>query len=202
METKGLKKRRLDEGPSAANGGVVTMEDVQRLIDQRVLQAEQATQREQASMQRQVDALVKDNAALKKQVEGVKLETKDLRRRCAVNARSVQVLKKDVKWTYSAPDIPRSHWQSQGHGDQYIAEMTKLVKLIKKITEKLRNGTANDPFTPKIYLKSDVSLAHDDILLPHWSLSDAIQLEFFLGWLFTMPVSGHAPAPPALRRNK
>ncbi|EJK61822.1 hypothetical protein THAOC_17618, partial [Thalassiosira oceanica] len=150
METKGSKKRRLDEGPSAANGGVVTMEDVQRLIDQRVLQAEQATQREQASMRRQVDVLVEDYAALKTQVEDLKLETQDLRRRCAVNARSIQVLKKDVKWTYSAPDIPLSHWQNQGHGDQYIAEMTKLP---------------------------EVPLAHDDILLPHWSeLSDAIQI--------------------------
>ncbi|EJK71054.1 hypothetical protein THAOC_07541 [Thalassiosira oceanica] len=164
METKGSKKRRLDEGPSAANG-LVTMEDVQRLID-----------REQASMRHQVDALAKANAALKTQVDELKLETEDLRRRCSVNARSVQVLTKDVKWTYSAPaDIPRSHWLNQGHGDQYIAEMTKLVKGIKKITEKLRDGTVNDPTS--IYLKSEVPLAHDDILLPHWSeLSDAIQL--------------------------
>ncbi|EJK52210.1 hypothetical protein THAOC_28546, partial [Thalassiosira oceanica] len=161
METKGSKKRRLDEGPSAANGGVVTMEDVQRLID-----------REQASMRHKMDALAKANAALKTQVEGLKLETEDLRRRCDVNARAVQVLKKDVKWTYSAPDIPRSHWLNQGHGDQYIAEMTKLVKLIKKFTEKLRNGTARS-----IKLKLEVPLAHDDILLPHWSeLSDAIQI--------------------------
>ncbi|EJK67111.1 hypothetical protein THAOC_11896 [Thalassiosira oceanica] len=172
METKGSKKRRFDEGPSAANGGVVTMEDVQRLIDQRVLQAEQATQREQASMRRQVDALAKANAALKTQVDELKLETEDLRRRCAVNARSIQVLKKDVKWTYSAPDIPRSHWLNQGHGDQYIAGMTKLVNIIKKITKILRNGTARS-----IQLKSEVPLAHDDILLPHWSeLSDAIQI--------------------------
>ncbi|EJK56521.1 hypothetical protein THAOC_23575, partial [Thalassiosira oceanica] len=106
METKGSKKRRLDEEPSANNGGVVTMEDVQRLIDKRVLQVEQATQREQASMRRQVDALEEANAALKIEVVGLKLETEDLRRRCAVNARSIQVLKKDVKWTYSAPDIP------------------------------------------------------------------------------------------------
>ncbi|EJK53316.1 hypothetical protein THAOC_27270 [Thalassiosira oceanica] len=135
METKSSKKRRLDEGPSANNGGVVTMEDVQRLIDQRVLQAEQATQREQASMRRQVDALEEANAALKN----------------------------------------RCHWLNQGHGDQYIAEMTKLVKQIKKITEKLRNGAVND--LKQIAFKPDVFLAHDDILLPHWSeLSDAIQL--------------------------
>ncbi|EJK61823.1 hypothetical protein THAOC_17619 [Thalassiosira oceanica] len=164
METKGSKKRRFDEGPSAANGGVVTMEDVQRLID-----------REQASMRHKVDALEEANAALKTKVEELKLETEDLRRRCAVNARSIQVLKKDVKWTYSAPDIPRSHWLNQGHGDQYIAEMTKIVKGIKRSTEKLRNGAVND--LKQIFLKTAVSLAHDDILLPHWSeLSDAIQL--------------------------
>ncbi|EJK46215.1 hypothetical protein THAOC_35129 [Thalassiosira oceanica] len=175
METKSSKKRRFDEGPSAANGGVVTMEDVQRLIDQRVLQAEQATQLEQASMRRQVDALEEANAALKKQLVELKLETEDLRRRCDVNARSVQVLKKDVKWTYSAPDIPRSHWLNQGHNDHYIAEMTKIVKKIKQITEKLRNGAVNDLMM--IHFKSDVFLAHDDILLPHWSeLSDAIQI--------------------------
>ncbi|EJK58762.1 hypothetical protein THAOC_21089 [Thalassiosira oceanica] len=175
METKSSKKRRLDEGQSVANGGVVTMEDVQRLIDQRVLQAEQATQLEQASMRRQVDALEEANAALKTQVEDLKLETEDLRRRCAVNIRSIQVLKKDVKWTYSAPSIPRSHWQNQGHDDRYIAEMTKILKQIKKITEKLRTGTVNG--LPKIDLKPAVPLAHDDILLPHWSeLSDAIQL--------------------------
>ncbi|EJK54538.1 hypothetical protein THAOC_25824 [Thalassiosira oceanica] len=175
METKSSKKRRFDEGPSAANGGPVTMEDVQRLIDQRVLQVEQATQLEQASMRRQVDALEEANAALKIEVVDLKLETEDLRRRCAVNARSIQVLKKDVKWTYSAPAIPRSHWLNQGHGDQYIAEMTKLVKQIKKITEKLRDGTVND--LKRIDLQPEVPLAHDDILLPHWSeLSDAIQL--------------------------
>ncbi|EJK53283.1 hypothetical protein THAOC_27307, partial [Thalassiosira oceanica] len=71
-------------------------------------------------------------------------------------------------------DIPSSHWLNQGHGHQYIAEMKKLVKGIKNITKKLRTG--NDHLS-KIFLKTAVSLAHDDILLPHWSeLSDAIQL--------------------------
>ena len=174
IETMSSKKRRLDEGPSAANNGVVTIGDVQRLIDQRVLQVEQATQLELASMRRQVDALEGANAALKKQVEELKLETEDLRRRCAVNTRAIQVLKKDVEWTYSAPNISLSHWVDQGHDDQYIAGMTKLVNDIKTATETLRNGKAN-PLT--ITLNAEVPLAHDDILLPHWSeLSDAIQL--------------------------
>ena len=104
-------------------------------------------------------------AALTKQVDELKLETEDLRRRYAVNARTIQILKKDVQWTYSAPDIPRRHWLDQGHGDQYISEMTKLVNDIKTGTETLRNGKANHPLT--ITLNAEVPLAHDDILLPH-----------------------------------
>ncbi|EJK55138.1 hypothetical protein THAOC_25158 [Thalassiosira oceanica] len=178
MATGGPQKRKLNDPGAADQDGsqaaeavpprLVDVQDIQLLIDERISRAEE-------SMRRYVDALEEANAALKTQVVELKLETEDLRRRCAVNARSIQVLKKDVKWTYSAPDIPRSHWLNQGHGDQYIAAMTKIVKLIKKSTEKLRKGTVNGLTT--IYLKSDVFLAHDDILLPHWSeLSDAIQI--------------------------
>ncbi|EJK76376.1 hypothetical protein THAOC_01864 [Thalassiosira oceanica] len=113
METKSSKKRRFDEGQSAA----VTMEDVQRIIDQRVLQAEQATQREQAP----------------------------------------------------CPLAKSGPQQSVHRRDDEDFEK------IKKISEKLRDGTVND--LTKIYLQSAVPLAHDDILIPHWSeLSDAIQL--------------------------
>jgi len=180
MSTGGSKKRRLDDPGAAADqdGSTLAAEevpprprpvdvgDVQLLIDERISRVEE-------SMQRQVDALVGANAALKSHIDDIKLETEDLRRRCAVNARTIQVLKKDVKWTYSAPDIPRSHWVDQGHGGRYIAQMTEIVKKIKTITEKLRNGE-------KISVNlraSRVILAHDDALLPHWSeLSDAIQL--------------------------
>jgi len=153
--------------PSAANGGVVTMDDVQRLIDQRLLQAEESMHREHASMRRQMDALEGSNAALKNQVEDLKLETRDLRRQ-------IQVLKKDVKWKYSAPYIPRSHWIDQGHDDQYIAEMIKLLKQIRKVTKQLRNG---EQISVIISADVDVPLTHDDALLPHWSeLSDAMQI--------------------------
>ena len=152
---------------SAANGGAVTMDDVQRLVDQRLRQAEESMHREHASMRRQMDALEGSNAALKNQVEDLKLETRDLRRQ-------IQVLRKDVKWKYSAPYIPRSHWVDQGHEDQYIAEMIKLLKQIRKVTKQLRNG---EQISVIISADVDVPLTHDDALLPHWSeLSDAIQI--------------------------
>ena len=105
-------------------------------------------------------------------------EVQDLRRWCAVNARTIQVLKKDVKWRFSAPNIPRSHWADQGRNDQYIADMTTLGKQIRRATEKLRNGAGNEKIPVCLGSSSfQAPLEHDDALLPYWSeLSDAIQL--------------------------
>jgi len=118
-------KRRKIEAPNG-EGSLVTSDtmDLKALLDQHSEQIR--------LMQSQIEGLVAINSTLAKaqldeiqdcsiaqeiQAESQAQEVDELKERCDVLEsrcgsleRSIQVLRKDVSWSYSAPDIPRSHW--------------------------------------------------------------------------------------------
>ncbi|EJK59041.1 hypothetical protein THAOC_20792 [Thalassiosira oceanica] len=174
------KKRKLDS-PTNNEGSLVASDamDLKHLLDQ---QSEQMRR-----MQSQIDGLVATSGALQArlddQAERQAQEVDELREKCDVLEsrcgsleRCILVLKKDVSWTYSAPDIPRSHWLEQGHDEEYADNMEDILssikedtKCVKKMGEKYYCGCLDNDGQP--------AMLHDDALLPHFKeLADAIQL--------------------------
>ena len=141
---------------------------------------------------RQIEALVAANkvlegrnASLEERCEALDRKSESLERacgeleaRCSSLERSVQVLEKDVNWTYSAPDIPRSHWIEQGHDEEYADFMEDIGALIKHDAERIRNGEENficDCLD--LDYEDNMAILHDDALSPHFKeLADAIQV--------------------------
>ena len=127
-------------------------------------------------MQNEIDELKKTSNSLTK-------DNKFLKARCDSLERTTKILIQEQKWEYSAPDIPRSHWDERGFDADYIACMEEFLKDIKRDTFDLRNGGAalgvdNDNWislgNPVI---SATALLHDDLLLPHWrEFTNAMQL--------------------------
>ena len=175
MDSQGgeSKKRKLDAPNSKGSLGV----DLKALLDQHSEQMRR--------MQSQIDGLVATNSALQARLDDqAKLrahEVKELREKCDVLEstcglleRSIQVLKKDVDWTYSAPDIPRSHWIEQGHDEEYADFMEVCLERIRGNVEDIRAG---GHFCECLDYEDQLSILHDDALLPHFKeLADAIQL--------------------------
>ena len=54
--------------------------------------------------------------------------------------RSIQVLKKDVDWKYSAPVILRGHWIEEEHDEEYADHMEEFLGGIKDDVGLIRNG--------------------------------------------------------------
>ena len=105
-----------------------------------------------------------------------------LEARCDSLERSIQVLKKDVDWTYSAPGIPRSHWIEQGHGEDYAGKMEQLLCSIKENAEGMRKGDHHN--CNCLYKVGGQTTSHDDALLPHFEeLADAIQVSSGIGYV-------------------
>ena len=93
--------------------------------------------------------------------------------RCESLERSVQVLKKEGKWTYSSPDIPTSHWIEQGHDDAYANDATSCVRSIKSITQSLRSDSVDEV---TVRGASASPILSDNKLNPHWEqLANAMQ---------------------------
>ncbi|EJK60859.1 hypothetical protein THAOC_18727 [Thalassiosira oceanica] len=137
-------------------------------------------------MQSQIDGLVAINSSLRArlddQVERQAEQVKELgekynvlESRCGSLERSIKVLRKDVSWSYSAPDIPRSHWIEQGRDEEYAAQMEECLERIKEEVERIRNG--ENIYCGCLDNEDWPAMANDDALLPHFKeLADAIQL--------------------------
>ena len=61
----------------------------------------------------------------------LKKENKSLKTRCGSLERSMQILIKEQKWEYSAPDIPTSHWHNPHFDEEYIEEIESFLDDIK-----------------------------------------------------------------------
>ena len=129
--TNPAKKRKADcDPPLLGHDGPSNMSlaDLNRLIDQRV-----------------VDAVDSKILALSTRVDALQRENEGLALRCESLERSVQVLRKEGNWAYSAPDVPRSHWIDQGHDEDYADEAEDLIQSIKEVTEDLRSDCSRRP---------------------------------------------------------
>ena len=120
-------------------------------------------------------AQVEKHQAQVNEVKALEGKCSVLEAMCGSLKRSVQVLKKDVNWSYSAPNIPRSHWIERGHDEEYADNMERLLHFIKEESEAIRNGTADNCACLNGYNRP--TILHDDALLTHFEeLADAIQV--------------------------
>ena len=163
--TNSAKKRKVDCDlplPSNANPSTVlsfnlSLADLNRIIDQRV-----------------DDAVESKAPALSSRVNDLRRENKGLLLRCESLERSVKVLRKEGNWTYSAPDVPRSHWIEQGHDGEYADEAENLIQSIKTSTPMLRSAGGS---VVSVRGRTQSPILSDNVLYPHWEeLADAIQL--------------------------
>ena len=114
--------------------------------------------------------------ALSLRVDGLQRENERLLLRCESLERSVQVLKNEGNWTYSAPDVPRSHWIDQGHDEDYTEEAEWVVQSIKDSAQSLRS-TSSSKVTVRGTPQSLALVLSDHILYSHWEqLANAMQL--------------------------
>ena len=162
--TNPAKKRKADcDPPLLGHDGPSNMSlaDLNRLIDQRV-----------------VDAVDSKILALSTRVDALQRENEGLALRCESLERSVQVLRKEGNWTYSAPDVPRSHWIDQGHDEDYAADAEYLVQRIKASTKGLRSA-GRAPSSAEVFVRGTPQslIFSDNVLYPHWEqLANALQL--------------------------
>ncbi|EJK48587.1 hypothetical protein THAOC_32602 [Thalassiosira oceanica] len=166
MEINPAKKRNAAPGasvhpPRAGNDDSDTvvpanfsLADLNRLIDQRT------------------EDLKAETLALTSRVDGLQRENEGLLLRCESLERSVQVLKREGNWTYSAPDVPRSHWIDQGHNEEYAEEAENLIQSIEYNTNELRSDDDDG-----VEISCETIISSDRVLNPHWEqLANAIQL--------------------------
>ena len=149
-----------NDDPGSTLPADLSVPDLHRLIDQRVTDALEAVEAKTLALTSRVDCLQREN-------EG-------LLRRCESLERSVQVLKKEGNWTYSAPDVPRSHWIDQGHDEDYVEDAEKLIQSIKYCTRVLRLADGDDV---GVSSETGTLILPNSVLDPHWEqLANAIQL--------------------------
>ena len=178
------KRKLADESSTRGrddNGGSLAMvpDDIRSLpreLDKRV--------------QVRIDRLEAKNAALEGKCQSLQLQIDELSEfnarareehnvRCDSLERSIKVLKKDVKWRYSAPDIQHRFWVDNGYvagyGEQYARSAEELINGIKTEVEDIRNGDESN--ICECLDNEGSSILHDDVLMPHFEeLADAIQL--------------------------
>ncbi|EJK59762.1 hypothetical protein THAOC_19977, partial [Thalassiosira oceanica] len=128
------------------------------------------------------------NAALEEKCKALDRKSESLERAC--------LLKRDVDWTYSAPDVPRSHWIEQGHDEEYAANVEGCLERIKGDVGDIRDGDEYY-YCGCLGYEDQLAIMHDDALLPHFKeLTDAIQLSNRIGQI---DIDNMEMCPSALR---
>ncbi|EJK59761.1 hypothetical protein THAOC_19978 [Thalassiosira oceanica] len=163
------KKRKLEDPNSEGSLVACDTVDLKALLDQHTDQMRR--------MQSQIDGLVAINSTLQArlddQAESQAQEVNELREksdvlelRCGSLERSIQVLRKDVNWTYSAPSIPRIHWIEQGREEEYADNMENNIGYIKAEARRIRNGEISTELADAIQLSNGIGeISIDDIEL-------------------------------------
>jgi len=179
------KKRRADDAapgsdPTCLPARQLTAADLNALIDRRVAaQVKQAVDEESSSLRSAVKALQDEARDLRRKYGEAKLM-------CEALGQAIQVLRKDVSWTYSAPVIPDSHWIEmieRGHDETAVEEIVVWVDSFKNRTQRLRDGDVGELVGDCQYYNDSgdemsTTLRHDDLFLPYWQeFSDAIALQ-------------------------
>ncbi|EJK76031.1 hypothetical protein THAOC_02226, partial [Thalassiosira oceanica] len=178
--SRGIEGRKRKLEASNSEGSLVASDamDFKALLDQH--------SEHMRRMQSQIDGLVAINSTLQarldgqaerqaQEVNGLRKKCEVLESRCGSLERSIQVLRKDVSWSYSVPDIPRRHWIEQGHDEEYADYVEGCLRYIKEKVEYIRSGDEGD--CNCLDYCDQMEVLHDDALLPHFKeLADAIQL--------------------------
>ncbi|EJK54793.1 hypothetical protein THAOC_25549 [Thalassiosira oceanica] len=169
-------KRRRVRAPDP-RGGVTprTLDDIHSLLEEHARRIETLAAANKV-LEGRNSALEDRCKALDRKSESLERACDELEVRCSSLERSIQVLRKDVDWTYSAPDILRSHWIEQGHGEEYADNVGECLERIKRDVKYIRDG-GEDYNCGCLDYEDQLTILHDDALLPHFKeLADAIQL--------------------------
>ncbi|EJK53928.1 hypothetical protein THAOC_26542, partial [Thalassiosira oceanica] len=128
------KKRRV-HAPHSRNsrGGVTarTLDDIHSVLEEHARQIEMLAAANKMLKDRNT-ALEERWKALDRKSESLERSCDKLEVRCSSLERSIQVLKKDVNWAYSAPSIPRSQGIVLGRDEDYANSMGGAIRHIKK----------------------------------------------------------------------
>ncbi|EJK63909.1 hypothetical protein THAOC_15406 [Thalassiosira oceanica] len=143
-----------------------------------LVQSNRAVVDKVSRLEARVDALQEENDGLKTQVSSLKRRCLETELRCEALEQSVQILKKDVNWVHSAPNIPRIYWEEEGgYQDWEADQINEEVKSMRVHCYQLRNSPAPGMVVevgPRLF---DYPMGHHDILLPHWQeLANALNL--------------------------
>ncbi|EJK53188.1 hypothetical protein THAOC_27431 [Thalassiosira oceanica] len=169
-------KRRRVHAPHP-RGDVTTraLDDIHSMLEEHARQIEKLVAANEVLEGRNT-ALEETCKALERKSESLERSCGELEVRCSSLERSLLLLRKDVSWTYSAPDIPRSHWIEQGHDEDYAVHIEECLGRIKSDVGNIRDGD-EDYHCDCLNNENQLAILHDDALLPHFKeLSDAIQL--------------------------
>ncbi|EJK74474.1 hypothetical protein THAOC_03846, partial [Thalassiosira oceanica] len=181
-------KRRKVYAPGHPRGEVttLTLDDMYSVLEEHARQIEtlasankvledrnSALEERCKVLDRKYDALVgKLQAECREESLGRSCDKLDVR--CSSLERSIQVLKKGINWTYSAPSIPCGHWIEQGYSVEYAAHMDECLRRIKTDAVDIWNG---DEDCSCLDYEDQSTIWHDNALFPHYKeLADAIQL--------------------------
>ncbi|EJK62826.1 hypothetical protein THAOC_16547 [Thalassiosira oceanica] len=168
-------KRRRVRAPDPREGVTAcTLDDIHAVLEEHARRIETFAAANKMLKGRNT-ALEERCKALDRKSESLERACDELEVRCSSLERSIQVLKKDVDWTYSAPDIPRSHWIEQGRDEEYADNVDECLERIKIDAMRIRNG--EDFCCACLDNEDQLAILHDDAMLPHFKeLANAIQL--------------------------
>ncbi|EJK55245.1 hypothetical protein THAOC_25040, partial [Thalassiosira oceanica] len=142
-----------------------------------LVQSNRAVVDKVSRLEAQVDALQEENDGLKNEVSSLKRRCFETELRCEALEQSVEILKKDASWVYSAPEIPRIYWEEEEEYEDFEADqIDEAVKSMRVYCHQLRKGSAPGKVEvgPQLF---DYPMSRHDILLPHWQeLANALNL--------------------------
>ncbi|EJK71066.1 hypothetical protein THAOC_07526 [Thalassiosira oceanica] len=169
------KMRRVHALNSRGDVPPRTLDDIHAVLEEHARQIETLTAANKVLEGRNA-ALEERCKALDRKSESLERSCDKLEARCNSLERSIQVLKNDVSWSYSAPDVPRDHWIEQGHDEDYADNVDWCIERIKGNAETIRSEGEN-VYCSCLDYEDQLAIMHDDALLPHYKeLADAIQL--------------------------
>ena len=131
-------------------------------------------------------------------MQNLETRTESLDRKISSLQQVMEIMRKDVDWKYSAPEIPTSYWIDQGWNDDEIWNIEKFLRRINTITHKLRNESVDESgcyiqtgrvggvwdwmfkgITSSIKLGGQIigRVIHDKAIIPHMrEFADALQI--------------------------
>ncbi|EJK45289.1 hypothetical protein THAOC_36100, partial [Thalassiosira oceanica] len=170
------KRRRVHAPNSRGDVPPRTLDGINAVLEEHARQIETLAAANKVLEGRNA-ALEERCKALDRKSESLKRSCDKLEVRCISMERSIQVLKKDVNWSYSAPYVPRDYWIEQGHDEEYTNNVDWCIERIKENAQAIRRSKSQNFCCSCLDYGDQLTILHDDALLPHFKeLADAIQV--------------------------